>query len=130
VRITEAMINQQCAAKGFDAVETGLDETYSGSDGATGFNLTQANEVAYLTTLANCMHRLGLAWINKNPDDAGDNYATLMEPLADIASGINGALFPVALNGPRSPCQYLRTGSGVALPATSTEASLPPSTYC
>ena len=33
VRITEAMINQQCAAKGFDAVETDLDETYSGSDG-------------------------------------------------------------------------------------------------
>ena len=145
VSITEAMINQQCAAKGFDAVETDIDETYSGSDGATGFTLTQANEVAYMTTLANYMHSLGLAWIIKNPDDTGDNYATLMEPLADgvlsdqcneystcsalsayfghkaifnaeynlatsafcpadIAQGINGALFPVALTGARSPC--------------------------
>jgi hypothetical protein len=146
VRITEAMIAQQCAAKGFDAVETDLDETYSGSDGTTGFNLTQGDEVAYMTTLANYMHRLGLGWVIKNPDDTGDNYATLMEPLADavlteqcnqystcsalnaylghkaifnaeynlatsafcpadITAGINGAAFPVALNGPRSPCQ-------------------------
>jgi hypothetical protein len=83
VAITEAMISQQCAAKGFDAVETDLDETYAGSDGATGFSLTQANEVAYMTTLANYMHGLGLAWIIKNPDDTGDNYAALMEPIAD-----------------------------------------------
>jgi hypothetical protein len=146
VRITEAMIAQQCAAKGFDAVETDLDETYAGSDGATGFTLTQADEVAYMTKLADFMHRLGLGWVIKNPDDTGDNYATLMEPLADavlteqcneystcsalsaylghkaifnaeynlptssfcpsdIAAKINGTLFPVALNGPRSPCQ-------------------------
>jgi hypothetical protein len=144
-RITEAMISQQCAAKGFDAVETDLDETYSGSDGSTGFNLTQTDEVNYMTTLANYMHAHGLAWIIKNPDDTGDNYATLMEPLADgvlteqcnqystctalnayfgnkaifnaeydidtsafcaadISRGINGAKFPVDLNGPRSPC--------------------------
>jgi hypothetical protein len=83
VRITEAMIAQQCAAKRFDAVETDLDETYAGSDGATGFTLTQADEVAYMTKLANFMHRLGLGWVIKNPDDTGDNYATLMEPLAD-----------------------------------------------
>ena len=31
-RIIEAMIAQQCSAKGFDAVETDLDETYAGSD--------------------------------------------------------------------------------------------------
>jgi hypothetical protein len=83
VSIEEAMIQQQCAAKGFDAVETDLDETYSGTDGATGFNLTQANEVTYLTTLANYMHSLGLAWFIKNPDDTGDNFATIMEPVAD-----------------------------------------------
>jgi hypothetical protein len=146
LRITEAMIAEQCAAKGFDAVETDLDETYAGSDGATGFTLTQADEVAYMTKLANYMHRLGLGWVIKNPDDTGDNYATLMEPLADavlteqcnqystcsalsaylghkaifnaeynistasfcpsdIAAHINGALFPVSLNGTRSPCQ-------------------------
>jgi hypothetical protein len=146
VRITEAMIAQQCAAKGFDAVETDLDETYSGSDGATGFTETQADEVAYMTKLADFMHHLGLGWVIKNPDDTGDNYATIMEPLADavlteqcnqystcsalsaylghkaifnaeyniptsnfcandIAMRINGALFPVSLNGTRSPCQ-------------------------
>jgi hypothetical protein len=83
VAITEAMISRQCAAKGFDAVETDLDETYAGSDGATGFSLTKTDEVAYMTTLANYMHSLGLAWVIKNPDDTGDNYAALMEPLAD-----------------------------------------------
>jgi len=36
-----------------------------------------------MTTLANYMHRDGLAWIIKNPDDTGDNYAATMEPLAD-----------------------------------------------
>jgi len=73
------MINQQCAAKGFDAVETDLDETYAGGDGTTGFTLTEADEVTYMTTLANYMHRDGLAWIIKNPDDTGDNYAATME---------------------------------------------------
>ena len=146
VSITEAMINQQCAAKGFDAVETDLDETYAGGDGTTGFTLSEADEVAYMSTLANYMHRDGLAWIIKNPDDTGDNFAATMEPLADgvlteqcnqystcsalssyfghkaifnaeyniptsqfcandITLGINGAYFPVNLNGPRSPCQ-------------------------
>ncbi len=146
VAIVESILSQQCAAKGFDAVETDLDETYAGSDGATGFSLTKTDEVAYMTTLANYMHSLGLAWVIKNPDDTGDNYAALMEPLADAvlteqcnqystcsalsaylghkaifnaeynlttaqfcasddAAGINGALFPVDLNGPRSPCQ-------------------------
>ena len=83
VSITEAMIRQQCAAKRFDAVETDLDETYAGADGSTGFSLTQADEVQYMTTLAQYMHALGLAWVIKNPDDTGDNYAALMEPLAD-----------------------------------------------
>jgi hypothetical protein len=144
--IIESMIDQQCAAKGFDAVETDLDETYSGSDGATGFALTKATEEQYMTTLANYMHSLGLGWIIKNPDDTGDSYAADMEPLADgvlteqcntygtcgllssyvghkavfnaeyapettagfCASddslGFNGAVFPVDLNGGRSPC--------------------------
>ena len=78
------MINQQCAAKRFDAVETDLDETYSGSDGTTGFTETKADEEAYMTTLADYMHSLGLAWVIKNPDDTGDSYAADMEPLADL----------------------------------------------
>jgi hypothetical protein len=147
VSVIEAMISQQCAAKGFDAVETDLDETYSGSDGPTGFALTKAGEEQYMTTLADYMHSLGLGWIIKNPDDTGDSFAADMEPLADgvlteqcnqystciyLASyeghkaifnaeyapettaefctadnslGLNGAVFPVALDGGRSPCQ-------------------------
>ncbi len=83
VSIIESMIRQQCADKGFDAVETDLDETYSGSDGSTGFDLTKAGEEQYVTTLADYMHSLGLGWIIKNPDDTADSFAADMEPLAD-----------------------------------------------
>jgi len=78
--IVESMISQQCAAKGFDAVETDIDEEYASP---SGFGLTEADEIQYMTTLANYMHGLGLGWWIKNPDDTGDNYATVMEPLAD-----------------------------------------------
>ena len=146
VGIIESMIQQQCAAKGFDAVETDLDETYSGSDGTTGFIISQQAEQTYMTTLADYMHSLGMGWIAKNLDDTGDSFATLMEPVADgiiteqcnqygtcgalsayegqkavfnaeydlatsafcpadNALGFNGAVFPVELNGGRSPCR-------------------------
>jgi len=77
--IIEARI-QMCASKGFDAVETDLDETY-GSD--TGFPLTRAIEERYMTTLADYIHSVGLGWWIKNPDDTGDSYAADMYPLAD-----------------------------------------------
>jgi len=80
VSIIESMIAQQCKAKGFDAVETDIDESYGDS---TGFPLTQAIEEHYMTTLANYMHSIGLGWFIKNPDDTGDSYAADMEPLAD-----------------------------------------------
>jgi len=80
VAIIESMIGQQCAAKGFDAVETDIDESYASPNG---FGLTQADEEQYMTTLADYMHGLGLGWWIKNPDDTGDNYAATMEPLAD-----------------------------------------------
>ena len=80
VSIIESMIAKQCAAKGFDAVETDIDEEYTD---ASGFPLTKAVEESYMTTLANDMHGLGLAWWIKNPDDTGDSYATDMYPLAD-----------------------------------------------
>jgi hypothetical protein len=83
VNIIEDMIAQQCAAKGFDAVETDLDETYDGNEGATGFTITRADEQAYLTTLASFMHSIGLGWIAKNLDDTGDDFASVMQPLTD-----------------------------------------------
>jgi hypothetical protein len=83
VGIIESMIQQQCAAKGFDAVETDLDETFTGYDGSTGFPLTESNEQTFLTTLSSYIHNLGMGWIAKNLVDTGDNFATTMEPLAD-----------------------------------------------
>jgi hypothetical protein len=80
VSIIESMISQQCAAKGFDAVETDIDEEYMSR---SGFPLTKADEETYMTTLANDMHGLGLGWWIKNPDDTGDSYATDMFALAD-----------------------------------------------
>jgi hypothetical protein len=83
VSIVEAMIEQQCSAKGFDGVETDLDETFHGNEGKTGFTITQADEENYLTTLADYMHGLGLAWIAKNLDDTGRaSFVDAMEPLA------------------------------------------------
>jgi hypothetical protein len=80
ISIIESMISQQCAAKGFDAVETDIDEEYADN---SGFPLTKAIEENYMTTLANYMHGVGLGWWIKNPDDTGDSYATDMFPLAD-----------------------------------------------
>jgi len=78
--IVESMIARQCSAKGFDAVETDIDESYNS---ANGFGLTKADEERFMTTLAGYMHGLGLGWWIKNPDDTGDSYATDMAPLAD-----------------------------------------------
>jgi hypothetical protein len=78
--IIESMIDRQCKAKGFDGIETDIDESYNSS---SGFPLTKADEEAYMTTLANYMHGLDLAWIIKNPDDTGDSYAADMYPYAD-----------------------------------------------
>jgi hypothetical protein len=80
VAIVESMIRQQCAAKGFDAVETDIDEEYNSN---SGFPLTEATQEFYMTALAQYMHGLGLGWWIKNPDDTGDGYAAAMEPLAD-----------------------------------------------
>jgi hypothetical protein len=83
ISIIESMIDQQCAAKGFDGVETDLDETLNNNEGTTPWTITTADEEAYLTTLANYMHSLNLAWIAKNLDDTGDtSFVDTMEPLA------------------------------------------------
>jgi hypothetical protein len=83
VSIIESMIQQQCGAKGFNGVETDLDETFGSNEGTTGFTITQANEVTYLTTLANYMHNIGLAWIAKDLSDTGSqSFVSAVEPLA------------------------------------------------
>lgn len=83
VSIVESMINKQCAGKGFDAVETDLDETFNNNEGSTGFTITQPNEESYLETLATYMHSIGLGWIAKNLDDVGvQSFVTNLQPYA------------------------------------------------
>ncbi len=86
VSIVESMIEQQCADKGFNAVETDLDETFGNNEGTTGFTITQANEEAYLTTLAGYMHSLDLGWIAKDLDDTGN--ASFVSDMAPLSQGI------------------------------------------
>ena len=84
--IIKAMIRKQCAGKGFDGVETDLDETFDHNEGRTGFTITRADEEKYLTTLAGYMHGLGLAWIAKNLDDTQN--ASFVDTMAPLAQGI------------------------------------------
>jgi hypothetical protein len=84
--IIKSMIRKQCAAKGFDGVETDLDTTFGNNEGRTGFTITQSGQERYLTALARDMHRLGLAWIAKNLDDTG--RASFVDRMAPLAQGI------------------------------------------
>ena len=98
VAIVEAMVKEQCATKGFDAVETDIDEEYHS---ANGFGLTLADQERYMGTLADYIHGLGLGWWIKNPDDTGDRYASDMQPLADavLTEQCNQYSSCAALNG-------------------------------
>jgi len=80
VSIIESMILQQCSAKGFDAVEPDIDDSYTDN---TGFGITEAQNEAYDQKLAAYAHSLGLAWGQKN----GDNdpaFAKALEPTTDF----------------------------------------------
>ncbi len=78
-RVVEARI-AMCAAKGFDAVEPDIDDSYTDS---TGFAISQVENVRYDTTLAVYAHSLGMAWGLKNGDDP--SFAASMQPSADFA---------------------------------------------
>lgn len=80
VSIIESMIKQQCAAKGFDAVEPDIDDSYTD---ATGFSITEAQNIAYDETLGNYAHSLGLAWGQKNGDN-DPQFSEALEPTADF----------------------------------------------
>ncbi len=82
LHIIEAMIQQQCSAKRFDAVETDLDETFGTNEGTTGFPISESDEATYLVELSTYMQGLGLGWIAKNLDDTGDDFASTMQPFA------------------------------------------------
>ena len=66
VSIVESMIRQQCAAKGFDAVEPDIDDSYADR---TGFTITEQEAERYDKALSAYAHGLGLAWGQKNGDN-------------------------------------------------------------
>jgi hypothetical protein len=78
--IIKAMIRQQCAAKGFDAVEPDIDDSYTDE---TGFGITEAQNIKYDKALAAYAHGLGLAWGQKN-GDADPRFSEQMEQVADF----------------------------------------------
>jgi hypothetical protein len=79
--IIEDMIFQQCAGKGFDAVETDNDETWQYS---TGFSISEAQDEAYMVQIANYIHSLSMSWFLKNCDDVGNtSFCNAMYPYAD-----------------------------------------------
>jgi len=80
VRIIEAMIKQQCAAKGFDAVEPDIDDSYTDS---TGFGITEQENIQYDRTLGAYAHSLGLAWGQKNGDNDPE-FSQALEPTTDF----------------------------------------------
>ena len=69
-----------CAAKGFDAVEPDLDDTYAED---TGFDLTQAEQVEFNTVVADHAHSLGMSIALKNGDEPP--FTDVMEPIVDFA---------------------------------------------
>jgi hypothetical protein len=79
LRIVLARIDM-CAAKGFDAVEPDLDDTFSEN---TGFALTQQDSVDFNATLAAHAHELGMSIALKNGDEPA--FAEAMQPLVDFA---------------------------------------------
>jgi hypothetical protein len=100
VAIIEAMIAQQCAAKGFDAVEPDIDDSYTD---ATGFSITEADNVRYDLALAAYAHSLGLAWAQKN-GDSDPAFSLELEPHADFLLD--------------EECRYYQTCGTVAAPYT------------
>ncbi len=80
VSVIKSMIRQQCAAKGFDAVEPDIDDSYTNS---AGYHITEAENERYDKMLGAYAHSLGLAWGQKN----GDNdpaFSAALEPTTDF----------------------------------------------
>jgi hypothetical protein len=98
LRIIEAMIQQQCAAKGFDAVEPDIDDSYTD---ATGFTITEADNIRYDEALGAYAHSLGLAWGQKNGDN-DPQFSEALEPTTDFLLD--------------EECNYYQTCATVAAP--------------
>jgi hypothetical protein len=98
VSIIESMIRQQCAVKGFDAVEPDIGDSYTDNNG---FGITEAQNAAYDNTLGTYAHSLGLAWGEKNGDQ-DPSFAKMQQPVADFLL--------------TEECNYYHTCAGVTAP--------------
>ena len=80
LQIIKTMIRQQCAAKGFNAVEPDIDDSYTD---ATGFHITEAQNIRFDRLLGAYAHRLGLAWGQKNGDN-DPHFSAALQPTTDF----------------------------------------------
>jgi hypothetical protein len=80
VRIIKSMIKAVCAAKGYDAVEPDIDDSYTDK---TGFGITEAQNIKYDRTLGAYAHSLGLAWGQKNGDNDAA-FSAALQPTTDF----------------------------------------------
>jgi hypothetical protein len=73
-----------CAQKGFDGIEPDIDDSFTDD---TGFTITEAQEVAYLVSLSDYAHSLGVAWGLKNGGDGCNPppFIAAMLPHVDFA---------------------------------------------
>jgi hypothetical protein len=78
-RIIRARI-AMCAAKGFDAIEPDIDDSYTDH---TGFKITEGQNIAYDRALAAYAHQKGLAWGQKNGDN-DPRFSTTLERFSDF----------------------------------------------
>jgi len=78
--IIKSMIGQQCARKGFDAVEPDIDDSYADH---TGFRITERRNERFDQSLGAYAHHLGLAWGQKNGDH-DPAFSAALEPATDF----------------------------------------------
>ena len=132
VSVVESIIRDQCAAKGFDAVEPDIDDSWYDN---TGYSISAANEEAYLGTLSSYAHALGLGWGLKDGDQASNlsQSAAFIDDLVtthtvDFAlteqsfqEGSVSAIYPELAHAGLAvfEAEYNDQGSGI-----------PPSSYC
>jgi hypothetical protein len=69
-----------CGAKGFDAIEPDIDDSYTD---ATGFAITESKNSDYDRGLAAYAHSRGLAWGQKNGDN-DSRFSTTLARFSDF----------------------------------------------
>jgi hypothetical protein len=132
VAVVESMIRDQCAAKGFDAVEPDIDDSWYDS---TGFSISAANEEAYLGTLSSYAHSLGLGWGLKDGDQASNlsQSAAFIDELITTHT-VDFALTEQSFQGGSVSAIYpafARAGLAVFEAEYNDQGStVPPSSYC